>query len=127
MRRMFALLVILTTSNAMAQEDLIELADCMHEKDLVFVDWSNEINKAYAEKARVKGFSRKKMRAFYCQNLIAAQQMESKGFVKTQGGFTAAAHAQQLVFTIKLDDILYVDKLDIYVGPRQKINVENSY
>ena len=114
--------LILVVNVVSAQDYANDLQDCNREKDEVFIDWTDDINRTYAEKARVKNFNQKKLRSFYCQNLIAKERLETDGYVKSEGSFQLLDDDEKyLVFGIKLGDITYYDKLYIHIGPRQKL------
>jgi len=112
-----------------AQDHREDLEDCHYEKDRIFIDWADETNRNYAEKGLVKKFSKKRLRSFYCQNLVANDRLESGGTVISKGSFQLADDDESyLVFSIKMGDIIYHEKLFIRVGPRQKListSVEN--
>ncbi|MEO1253670.1 MAG: hypothetical protein AAFY41_02115 [Bacteroidota bacterium] len=123
MIKIFATLTLILALDAVfAQDYTDDLQDCNAEKDEVFIDWNNEINLQYAEKNGVKKFSKKRLRSFYCQNLIAKERLETDGFVQSKGGFQlTGSDNKYLVFSIEMGDIVYHEKLYIHISPRQKL------
>lgn len=117
-----AAVLLLAVNFAFAQDYAEELQDCNWEKDEIFIDWDNEVNRLYAERRSVEKLSQKKLRSFYCQNLVARDRLETDGYVLSQGSFQLSDDDESyLIFSIKMGDIIYQDKLHIHIGPRQKL------
>lgn len=117
-----AAILLLAVSLVFAQDYAKELQDCNWEKDEVFIDWDDEVNRLYAERSSVEKLSKKKLRSFYCQNLVARDRLETDGYVLSQGSFQLSdGDENYLIFSVKLGDIIYQDKLHIHIGPRQKL------
>ena len=128
MKKLIVLTLLVYSSNLLrAQDYRDDLADCFKERDVVFIDWEDDINRHYAEKERVEQFSKKRIRAFYCQNLVASERLESDGIISSEGSFRFAEDdTKYLVFSIKMGDLIYEDKLYKNIGPSQKlVSVEN--
>ena len=105
-----------------AQDYTTDFKDCNQEKDRVHIDWDNEINQQYAERKMVERFTQKRLRQFYCENLVARDRLDAEGYVISKGGFQSADHDEKyLRFTIEMGDVLYYDKLYIHVGTRPKL------
>ncbi len=122
MKTLTCVMLLLSMGHVLAQEYTEELKDCNYEKDEVFIDWEDETNRVYAEKDRVKKFSEKKLRSFYCQNLVAKDKLETEGIVVSKGGFRLSDDSKNfLIFSVKMGNTAYQDKLYIYIGPRQKL------
>ncbi len=123
MKKIFMMVLLLTvTYRVIAQVYAKELQDCNYEKDEIFINWDNDVNQRYAEKNSVKKFNKKRLRSFYCQNLVARNRLESDGYVQSEGSFQLSDDDEKyLVFSIKMGDLIYQDKLYIHIGPSQKL------
>jgi len=123
MKVILNLLFVLTlVFSGVAQKNSKKLSDCNREKDVVFIDWSKEVNSRYIEKNAVKRMSRQKLRSLFCQNVLAKERLESGEQLITKGGFVMADKDENyLVFSIDMGDLIYNEKLYMHVGPRQKI------
>ncbi|WP_462252899.1 hypothetical protein [Ekhidna sp.] len=123
MNKLSIVVVFFLISGALyAQNYSDDLKDCNYEKDEVFIDWGDEVNQKYVEKESVVKFSKKRLRSFYCKNLVARDRIESEGFVVSKGSFQLADDDEKfLVFSIKMGDLIYQEKLFIHIGPDQKL------
>lgn len=114
--------VLILTLNGVGQKNSKKLSDCNREKDRVYIDWTDEVNKSYREKSEVKKLSNQKLRSLYCQNVLAKERIESGEQLITKGGFLVADEDEKyLVFSIDMGDLVYNEKLYMHVGPRQKL------
>lgn len=121
-RSFFGAVIVLATFTAQAQQERQDRKDCTLEKDRIFIDWENALNKQYAGRATVERFSQRKLRQFYCENVVARDRLAVDGYVTSKGGFESANDEEKyVVFTLKMGDLLYQDKLYIHIGPRQKL------
>lgn len=123
MRRVLVVLVLSLMFNGVYAQDYSDaLKDCNLEKDKVYIDWNDPVNSKYAEREFVEGLKQKKLRQFYCQNLIARDKLETDGSVQSKGSFQLANDNEKyLIFSIRMGDLVYEDKLYINIGPRQKL------
>ncbi len=122
MRLLFSILFASMAFSGIHAQNSNALTDCNREKDKVSIDWSNETNSCYAERGAVERFSQKKLRSFYCSNLIARDKLESDGMIHAIGSIVVSDEESKfLIFKIKLGDVTYQDKLFIHVGPRLKL------
>ncbi|MEO9483390.1 MAG: hypothetical protein ABJG47_08100 [Ekhidna sp.] len=121
-KMVIAAALLCIVSGLLAQDYTEDLEDCNYEKDEVFIDWDNDINRRYAERKSVERLAKKKLRSFYCQNLVARDRLDEDGYVQSEGGLQLADDDEKhLIFSIKMGDIVYQDKLYIHIGPRQKL------
>ena len=119
---LYSLFVLALVFNGLSQKNSKKLSDCNWEKDRVFIDWSNEVNKNYIEKNIVKRLSDERLRSLFCQNVLAQERLESGEQLITKGGFVLADEEESyLVFSIDMGGLVYNEKLYMHVGPRQKI------
>ena len=125
MKRVFVWIIcFLALIDISAQSQKEQLKDCCLEKDRIFVDWENGINKKYADRKSVERFTQKRLRQFYCENLFAKDRLENGEYVVSKGRLTVVAEDENyLLFTLKMDDIVYTQKLYIHVGPGRKLLV----